>query len=169
MPRNRRIPVDLGQALIEAYLVNERINQVLLDLIPEEIWRVSPACSKRRNIATTFAHIHNVRVMRLKMSAKGFPVPERLNRAQVTPDEARYGLRSSSAALVDLIKRSLQSDGHVKAYRPDVVALVCAGITHEAHHRGQVTHWVRELGHPISSEDQLKLWEWDRIWKDVVS
>jgi hypothetical protein len=56
--RNRKEPVDLGQALVEAFLTNERINQVLLGLLDPKIWRLNPPCSKRRNIATTFAHIH---------------------------------------------------------------------------------------------------------------
>ena len=37
--RNRRQPVDLGRALVEAFLTNERINQVLLDLLSTEVWR----------------------------------------------------------------------------------------------------------------------------------
>jgi len=33
--------VDLGRALVEAFLTNERINQVLLDLIEPGIWDAS--------------------------------------------------------------------------------------------------------------------------------
>lgn len=36
-----REPVDLGRALVEAFLTNERINQVLLDLIEPGIWDAS--------------------------------------------------------------------------------------------------------------------------------
>ena len=61
-----------------------------------------------------------------------------------------------------LIEPSHEAGGHVRDYRPAVVALVCAGITHEAHHRGQVCHWARELGAPILPEQQLDLWEWDK-------
>jgi len=50
---------------------NERINQVLIDLLDAEIWRKQPPSSKRRNIATTFAHIHNGRRMRIGMSRQG--------------------------------------------------------------------------------------------------
>src|SRR5262245_54232009 len=52
---SRREPIDLGRALVEAYLTNERINQVLLEILDPGIWRTQPPCSKRRNIATTFA------------------------------------------------------------------------------------------------------------------
>jgi len=35
--RDRSQPFDLGQALVEAFLTNERINQVLLDLLTPEV------------------------------------------------------------------------------------------------------------------------------------
>ncbi len=167
--RSRKEPVDLGRALVEAFLTNERINQVLLELLEPKIWRENPPSSKRRNIATTFAHIHNVRRMRIVMSAKDAAPPVKLDRARVTQAQVRKALAQSAKSMVNLIEGSLKSGGHVQNFRPDVVSLVCAAITHEAHHRGQVCHWARELGAPISAEGQLKLWEWDKIWKQVVS
>jgi uncharacterized damage-inducible protein DinB len=166
--RDRGQPVDLGRALIEAFLTNERINQVLLELLDPEIWRAQPPCSKRRNIATTFAHIHNVRCMRIKMSARDGELPAKLDRAEVTQAEAKESLGQSSCAMVRLIERSLASGGHVSDYRPDVVALVCAAITHDAYHRGQICHWASQLGAPLTPEQQLQVWEWDKRWKEVA-
>jgi hypothetical protein len=165
--RDRKEPLDLGQALAEAFLTNERIGQLLLDLIDPTIWRLQPPCSKRRNIATSFAHIHNVRVMRLGMSGAK-PKPARLDRADVTPAQAKAALAQSAAAMVRLIEQSLAAGGHVQNYRPDIIALVCGAIAHEAHHRGQISHWVRELGAPLTPEMQLELWDWNKRWKDVV-
>lgn len=167
--RDREKEVDLGRALVEAFLTNERINQVLLDLLDPKIWDAFPASSKRRNIATSFAHIHNVRRMRLVMSAKGEAALPKLDRARITPDDARKALAASAQAMARRIERSLATGGHVHDFRPDVVALVCAAIAHEAHHRGQICHWARELGAGLAPEQQLKLWEWDKLWKDVVS
>jgi len=165
--RNREKPVDMGHALIEAYQTNERINQVLLDAIDPKIWRAMPPCSKRRNIATTFAHIHNVRCMRLAMSVRDEEPPARLDRAEVTPAEAREALEKSAGAMVRLIVCSLAAGGYVLDHRPDVVALVCAAITHDAHHRGQICHWARQLGAPLTPEQGLQMWEWDKRWKEV--
>ncbi|MGH9971404.1 MAG: DinB family protein [Pyrinomonadaceae bacterium] len=165
--RNRKQPVDLGRALVEAFLTNERIGQLLLDLIDPKIWRASPPCSKRRNIATTFAHMHNVRVMRLGMSSKK-KRPARLDRADVTKAQAKHGLAESAQAMALLVKDSLAAGAHVHNFRPDVVALVCAAINHEAHHRGQISHWARQLGAPIPLEVQLELWDWNKRWKEVV-
>ncbi len=90
--RDRRQPVDLSRALVEAFLTNERINQVLLDILDPEVWRAQPPCAKRRNIATTFAHMHNVRCMRLKMSARDEAPPAKLERGEVTVSEAKEAL-----------------------------------------------------------------------------
>ena len=164
--RSSREPVDLSKALLSAWRVNERINQELLNLVAPHIWRAFPASSKRRNIATSFAHIHNVRCMRIKMS-HSVAVPERLDRAEITPDDARKALAESAEAMAALIRVGLDAGGHVPNHRPDVVALVCAAMVHEAHHRGQISHWARELGVPQTPEQQLKLWEWDKLHKLV--
>src|SRR5688572_3033345 len=160
--RSARAPVDLSRALLDAWRVNERINQELLSLVAPHIWRAFPASSKRRNIATSFAHIHNVRCMRIKMSHSSVAVPERLDRAELTPDDARKALAESAEAMAALIRIGLDAGGHVPNHRPDVGALV-----HEAHHRGQISHWCRELGAPQTPEQQLKLWEWDKLHKLV--
>ena len=167
--RDRKQPVDLGRALVEAFLTNERVNQTLLDLLDPKIWDRFPASSPRRSIATSFAHMHNVRCMRLSMSGKGIAAPPRLSRAAVTMAGARAGMAASAAAMVQLVERSLAGGGHVPDFRPDVIALVCAAIAHEAHHRGQICHWARELGSPLSAKLQLQMWEWDRLWGEVVA
>jgi uncharacterized damage-inducible protein DinB len=167
--RDRRQPVELGQALVEAFLTNERINQVLLDSLSPNVWRMQPPCANRRNIATTFAHMHNVRCMRLKMSAQDEEPPAKLDRAEFTVAEAKEALGQSARAMVRLIERSLAAGGHVPDCRPDVVALVCAAITHDAHHRGQVCHWASQLGAPLTSEQQLLMWEWDKRWREITN
>ena len=163
--RTTREPVDFSRALLNAWRVNERINQELLAIIAPHIWRAFPPSSKRRNIATSFAHIHNVRCMRLKMCQS--QVPERLDRAEVSVDEARNALTESANAMAALIQAGLDAGGHVPNYKPDVVAMVCGAMVHEAHHRGQISHWARELGAPQTPEQQLKLWEWDKLHKQV--
>jgi len=65
------------------------------------------------------------------------------------------------------VRLGLDAGGHVPNYRPDVVAMACGAMVHEAHHRGQTSHWCRELGVPITPEQSLVLWEWDRIHKSV--
>jgi hypothetical protein len=106
--RDRNQPVDFGQALVEAFLTNERINQVLLDALSPDVWRAPPPCTKRRTIATTFAHMHNVRCMRLKMSARDEKSPAKLDRADVTAAEAKEALAQSARA--EVVPKSWTTD-----------------------------------------------------------
>ena len=167
LSRSSREPVDLSRALLHAWRVNDHITHELLTLVAPHIWRAFPQSSKRRNIATSFAHIHNVRCMRIKMSHSAVAVPERLDRAEITPDDARKALAESADAMAALIQLGLDAGGHVPNYKPDVVSLVCYAIGHEAHHRGQISHWCRELGVPITPEQSLVMWEWDKLHKKV--
>jgi uncharacterized damage-inducible protein DinB len=86
----------------------------------------------------------------------------------VTAAEAKEALGQSARAMVHLIEQSLANGGHVPDYRPDVVALVCVAIAHDAHHRGQICHWASQLGAPLTSEQQLLMWEWDKRWREVA-
>jgi len=160
-PDSARTEVDLGQALVDAYWTNERINQLLLDMIDPAVWRAFPACSSRRNVATSFAHIHNVRCMRIR-AANPALAPGRLDRGTVTREEVRSALGASARAMVALITASLARGGRVRGYPRDIVLMTIAAIGHDAHHRGQICHWLRELGAPLSPEKQLLLWEWDK-------
>ncbi|HLQ36722.1 MAG TPA: DinB family protein [Planctomycetota bacterium] len=159
-------PLDLGRGLVEAFLANERVNQVLLELLDPAVWRAFPTSSPRRNIATSFAHIHNVRCMKVKMSG-GAP-PPRLDRGELTRAQASKGLAASARAMAALIARCVAAGGKVPGFRPGVAVMVTAAVNHEAHHRGQVCHWARELGAPIGPEQALRLWDWDRHWRAVV-
>ena len=107
--RSTREPIDLSRALLNAWRVNERINQQLIDLIAPHIWRAFPTSSKRRNIATSFAHIHNVRCMRIKMCHSSVAAPDRLDRAELTPDDARKALAVSADAMTALIRLGLDA------------------------------------------------------------
>ena len=159
--------LDIGTELVKAFMTNECINQVLLEILDPDVWNRYPPCSKRRNIATTFAHIHNVRRMRIVMSLKEAAPPPKLSRATITLEQAKESLAITAKLVVDLIQSSLKQGGRVKIFPPGIIAFVCAGINHEAHHRGQICHWARELGSPISQENQLILWEWNKLWKTI--
>jgi len=165
--RGRRAaePLDLARALVDAFLTNERINQLLLDLLEPRIWRLTPGCSKRRNIATTFSHIHNVRCMVVR-GAGSKDVPANLERATVTPDEARRALAASALAVAEVLSSSFANGGKVRGVPLDAAGFLASMITHEAHHRGQICHWARELGAPL--QDQFRLWEWHKRQREVV-
>jgi uncharacterized damage-inducible protein DinB len=161
--------VDLGPAVITAFLTNERMNQFLLEHLDARAWAAPPPLVKPgagRTIAAIVAHMHNVRGMWLKVSARGVAAPEKLDRTTVTMPEARRALAASGKAIRALIESALQAGGKVKEFRPDVVGFLGYVVAHEAHHRGQICMQARQLGYPLAQEVNFGLWDWAGRWKE---
>jgi uncharacterized damage-inducible protein DinB len=158
MPNKAAAPFILSEALLSAFDTNDRINQYLLENLPAEAWCAEPPGKKGRDVAAVVAHMHNVRVMWLK-ATKG-KVPAQLDRFTVTPAEARKALESSRAALREVLQSSLNGNGRVKGFRPDVAGFFGYLIAHDAHHRGQITMLARQAGHPIPQKATFGMWEW---------
>lgn len=150
----------LPAALLNAFRTNNRINQYLIESIAPEAWKAKAADGKGRTISAIVAHMHNVRVMWLKVSAKGSEIPAQLDRATVTPAQALRGLEHSCRALSTLIGRALEGDGRIKGFRPDVAGFLGYLIAHDAHHRGQIAMLARQLGHPLPQKIVFGIWEW---------
>ncbi len=150
-------PFALPEGLLQAFETNERINQYLLENLPEQAWRAE---GKGRTVAAIVAHIHNVRVMWLKASAKGSKIPEQLDRASLTPAQASMALGQSHAALAVVMGAALKGDGRIKGFRPDVAGFLGYLVAHDAHHRGQICMLARQAGHPLSQKAMFGMWEW---------
>ena len=151
---------ELPLALLSAFNTNNRINQYLIDNLPPAAWKARPLEGKGRNIQAIVAHMHNVRVMWLKVAAKGSDIPAQLDRARVTPTQALRALEQSRSALCVVISRALEGDGHIKGFRPNVAGFVGYLIAHDAHHRGQIAMLARQIGHPLPQKATFGLWEW---------
>ena len=151
---------ELPAALLNAFDSNNRINQYLIENLPPAAWKAKPPDSKGRTISAIVAHMHNVRVMWLKASAKGSEIPPQLDRATVTPAQALHALEQSRQALSDLIRRALETDGRIKGFRPDVAGFLGYLIAHDAHHRGQIAMLARQSGHPLPQKITFGMWEW---------
>jgi uncharacterized damage-inducible protein DinB len=163
MPKTTHIPEPFANrlpgALLNAFDTNNRINLYLIENLPADAWTVKAADGKGRTIAAIVAHMHNVRVMWLK-AAKAADIPEQLDRATVTPSQAKRGLDESRAALAVVISGALEGDGRVKNFRPDVAGFVGYLIAHAAHHRGQIAMLARQAGHPLPQKAMFGMWEW---------
>lgn len=153
----RQIP----DALLNAFTTNNRINQYLIENLPAAAWRAKPPEGKGRTIAAMVAHMHNVRVMWLK-AAKAEEIPPQLDRASVTPPQALRALESSRQALSAVIDRAIATDGRIRSFRPDVAGFLGYLISHDAHHRGQITMLARQVGHPLPQKAMFGMWEWGR-------
>lgn len=160
--RGKAFAEELPIALLNAFNTNNRINQYLIDHIPAAAWKVKTANGKGRTIPAIIAHMHNVRVMWLKVAAKGSEIPAPLDRTKVTPSQALQALERSRHALRLLMIRALQDDGRIKGFRPDVAGFAAYLIAHDAHHRGQIAMLARQFGHTLPQKAMFGMWEWGR-------
>ncbi|MDQ6830425.1 MAG: DinB family protein [Gemmatimonadota bacterium] len=159
-PKAAPPPFELGQALLRSLDTNDRITRYLIENLSDEAWRAEPPGGKGREIAAMVSHVHNVRVMWLKATAKGSAIPGQLDRKTVTRKQALDGLTKSHAALRRVLESSLAEGGRVKGFKPDVAGFFGYLVSHDAHHRGQISMLSRQLGHPISQKAMFGMWEW---------
>ena len=95
MPTASAKSFDLKSSLLHAFAVNEAMNQHLLEHIDEAAWRADPPGERGRTIAAMAAHMHNVRLMLLKMSKGAVKIPAKLDRARNTRAQTRVALAAT--------------------------------------------------------------------------
>ncbi len=152
----------LADAVLESFRTNGRINRYLLESVSDAAWRADPPTGKGRPIAAIAAHMHNVRHMWLTVSAKGIRIPPKIHRDTVTRKQAIAALAKSDEAMARLIEPALRGDGRIRNFKPDVAGFIGYLISHEAHHRGQISMLARQVGHPIAQKVMFGMWEWGK-------
>jgi uncharacterized damage-inducible protein DinB len=145
--------------LIETWFIHNRINLYLLESIESEHLS-DQASSKGRTVGEQLAHIHNVRLMWIKEAQ-----PELLDQVQKVEKEQidkallQTQLEASARAIADMLKQGLEN-GRIKGFKPHPTAFVGYLISHESHHRGQITLSLKQSAHPISKKVSFGMWEW---------
>jgi len=147
--------------VVETWEINNRINLYVLDAItPDSLSDVSPA--KGRTVGELFAHLHNVRLMWLKVAApdslKSLKKIEKTDAGQ--KDLLRTSLLESGSAIGSMLKNILEADGKVKGFKPHATAFVGYLISHESHHRGQIVLLLKQSGHRLDNKILYGIWEW---------
>jgi uncharacterized damage-inducible protein DinB len=166
---------DLCRAMAEAYAVNDRMNQIILEHLDPRAWQADPPGQKGRTIAAIFAHVHNIRRKWLRASAPHLKLPAPLHRARCTPKQTQAALAESAAQCCDMLGDSLANpqsrikkfvrDGWARAWAPGA-AMFAYMLTHDAHHRGQVCWIAREVGYPLPQKVKYGIWNWEKLWKE---
>jgi uncharacterized damage-inducible protein DinB len=147
-----------SEDLLRTFDIHCRVTIYLLQNLDPTAWRAATLDGRGRDIAAIATHIHSVHGMWLK--AAGGTVPQPLDKATVTIEEAIAGTQASAAALRALISTSLESGVRVKNFQPDTIAFLGYLIAHDSHHRGQIAMLARQAGFPLSKKANFGMWEW---------
>lgn len=148
------------KASIETWLINDRMNNFLLKDIKQENL-ADRSAMKGRSVGEQFAHIHNVRLLWLKVA-----LPELLNGVAkiekengITKELLGKELSKSAEAIAQLLEQGFTT-GRIKGFKPHPEAFLGYIIAHEAHHRGQIILTLKENGHMPDKKILYGLWEW---------
>ena len=170
--RQHAVHTQFGQAAVEIFAVNERMNQTILEHLDPAAWRAKPP-GKVRTVASIFTHVHNVRTKWIRLTAPHLKVPAQLDRARCTPQQARAGLAESAARCEEMLAEALGSNGdRIQKFVRDGWAqpwpvgpeMLWYMLAHEAHHRGQACMLAHQLGFPLSKAVTSGLWNWEKLW-----
>ncbi len=100
MPRPSGMPAfDFPQEILQAYALNDRMNQLLLEHLDSRAWLAKSPGNRGRTIAAIFAHVHNIRCKWLRLSAPHLKLPARLDRSPVHTEADASGARRECRAL----------------------------------------------------------------------
>ncbi|HXZ31660.1 MAG TPA: DinB family protein [Terriglobales bacterium] len=175
MPHLAAVPgPDLCREMLQAYAVNDALNQFVLEHLDSRAWRARPLGHSGRNIAAIFAHVHNVRRKWLRLSAPHLKLPAQLDRNHCTQKQARTVLAESAARCSEMLAEALNApqgrvetflrDGWARPWHPGA-AMFAYMITHDAHHRGQVCMLAHQLGFPLPIAVMSGMWNWEKLSK----
>ena len=146
--------------VIETWNIHDRINRYLLDAIDESYFGDISA-SKGRSVQEHFAHIHNVRLMWLKVAAPDLhSMQTKIEKEmQLSRQQLSGYLEESGRAISDLLEKAF-TEGKVKGFKPHPAAFLGYLISHESHHRGQLLLALKQSGHKIDPKVLYGIWEW---------
>jgi uncharacterized damage-inducible protein DinB len=150
----------MEEQFIETWNIHNRINRYVLDALPAEALGVV-APTKGRTVFQLFAHVHNVRLLWLKASAPELMEGlEKLEGTNGTHEQLWTALEASGRAIEALLRNGFAEGGRVKGFKPHAAAVLGYLISHESHHRGQMTIHLRQIGHPLDNKTDFGMWEW---------
>src|ERR1700759_3065730 len=152
---------EFREALAEAFIVNDGMNQVVLEHLDPRAWRAKAEGAGTRSIVAVVTHMHNMRRKWIRLSAPHIKLPAELDRARCTQKQERTALADSARRCAEMIREALAGpDGRVAEFHRDGWAPRWAAgagmftymVAHDAHHRGQVCLLAHQLGYKLPTK-----------------
>jgi uncharacterized damage-inducible protein DinB len=159
MPRGR--PLEVERELVESFARNGFVNEYLVSVLPDRLWRMPPPVGSR-TIAAIVAHMQSVRRTFARMGGAR-PGPPTIDRLTTTKAQAQRALRQSTDDLAAMFEAAIAAgQARVKGQPRRVVDMMIYLMQHDAHHRGQIFTIAKALGHEFRGEDVTRVWGWKK-------
>jgi uncharacterized damage-inducible protein DinB len=170
---------EIRDVLVEAYAINDSMNQLVLSRLDRRAWRAEPPGGKGngRTIAAIFAHLHSNRLSWIKNSAPHLKRPTPLDPDRCTMKQASAAHKTSAAQCLKMLTDALSTDPNRRVTEfsrrswaqtwPAGGTMFAYMFSHEAHHRGQILMLAHQLGYRLPDEAAYGVWQWDKLWKQV--
>ena len=155
----------MTEHLVEAWLINNRVNLLLLKELTPEALACTLSTRGGRTVGQQLVHVYEVR--RSKVEAADKNLAKTLPKiAREQGDDKRLlkdAFERSGEAVAELIRRSAEAGGKVKGFKRGIAALVGYFIAHDAHHRGHILLTLKQA--KVKRSDHLRFgpWDWNRI------
>ena len=155
----------MTNALAESWLINNRVTLHLIQGLTPEALACTLSTRGGRNVGQQLVHVYEVRRVKVEQAdkelAKNLPRVER----EQGDDQALLldVFNRSGEAIAEIIRKSAETDGHVKGFKRGIAALVGYFIAHDAHHRGGILVTMKQCKVKRPQELQMGLWAWNQI------
>jgi uncharacterized damage-inducible protein DinB len=147
-------------SLAETFLLNNRANLMLLDAMTEAQFAHVPF-PRARSIADQFAHVHNVRITWLEVSAPArAKALQKIDKGVAAKAGLHAALDASAQSIAATIAEALEG-GKMRGYKQGPIAFCAYLVAHEGHHRGEILVHLKHAKMPVARELTYAIWEWE--------
>jgi uncharacterized damage-inducible protein DinB len=154
----------MKEQLSEAWQINNRMNLLLMDNIPDAGMQKTLSTRGGRTVYQQLVHLHNVRINWLEVCA-----PDIFKKHAAIKKETLFNRKSlyrafedSASGIEELITRSWNDGGKVKNFKKGIIPMIAYFISHESHHRGNIILTLKQTGEKIPDAVKWGLWEWGK-------
>ena len=155
---------QIEDQVVETWRVHNRVCLFMIENIPEKALTATLSTRGGRDIARQLAHLHNVRVWRLKAFARRTAIKLSELDPEKSPGKKNLldAFKQSGSAMEQYVEECVKGGGAVPNFKRGVVPMVGYYIAHEAHHRGSILLTMKKAGITLPAALKWGIWEWNK-------